>query len=61
MDSVTVVFTNGNIVNFVAQEFDVNFVSEPYGAVNKYSYKDARGEDSAGYLKPTEVAGIFLT
>lgn len=40
MEDITVVFNNGNIVSFVAQEFDVN-LKEDGGSTNKYSYKDA--------------------
>jgi hypothetical protein len=60
MDSVTVVFENGDIVQFDAQEFDADF-AENRGLINKYPYKDAQGSDSAIYLKPSHVAGIFLT
>jgi hypothetical protein len=60
MVNVTVVFINGNVVNFVAQEFDADLRSGT-GVVNKYPYKDAEGQDSAIHLKPSEVAGVFLT
>ena len=60
MEDVTVVFTNGNIVNFAAQEFDVDLV-EDRNLINKYPYKDAQGQDSLIHLKPNHVAGIFIT
>ena len=60
MEVVTVVFTNGNIVTFEAQEFDADMAQDP-GSLNKYPYKNPRGEDSAIYLKPAEVAGVFRT
>jgi hypothetical protein len=59
MVSVTVVFTNGTVVEFAAQEFDVNLHGEP-GNVNKYPYKDAEGKDSAIHLQSAEVAGVFV-
>jgi hypothetical protein len=52
MESVTVVFTNGRIVNFSAEEFDADLRATPT-LVNKYPYKHARGNDSAIYLKPS--------
>jgi hypothetical protein len=60
MVSVTVVFTNGTVVEFAAQEFDVNLHGER-GNVNKYQYKDAEGKDSAIHLQSAEVAGVFVT
>ena len=60
MVSVTVVFTNGNVVEFAAQEFDVNLHGER-GNVNKYLYKDAEGKDSTIHLQTAEVAGVFVT
>jgi hypothetical protein len=60
MEDVTVVFNNGNIVSFVAQEFDVN-LKEDGGSTNKYSYKDAQGQDSSIHLRPNQVAGVFRT
>ena len=60
MVSVTVVFTNGTVVEFAAQEFDVNLHGE-HGNVNKYSYKDAEGKDSTIHLQTAEVAGVFVT
>ncbi len=61
MDTVTVVFTNGNIVSFMAEEFDVALENRSSDKIAKYSYKNGRGGDSHVYLKPSEVAGIFLT
>jgi hypothetical protein len=61
MDSVTIVFTNGNIVNFGAQEFSVSLEGASGYTVRKYEYKDASGEDSAVYLNPGEVAGVILS
>jgi hypothetical protein len=60
MEDVTVVFLNGNIVSFVAQEFDVD-LKEDSGSTNKYSYKDAQGQDSSIHLRPNQVAGVFCT
>lgn len=60
MEKVTVMFTNGNVVNFAAQEFDADLRSDR-SAVNKYPYKDAEGQDSAIHVKPGQVAGVFVT
>jgi hypothetical protein len=60
MVNVAVVFTNGNVVEFAAQEFDVNLHAER-DYVNKYPYKDAGGQDSTIHLQPAEVAGVFVT
>jgi len=60
MVSVTVVFTNGTVVEFAAQEFDVNLHGES-SEVNKYPYKDAEGKDSTIHLQSAEVAGVFVT
>jgi hypothetical protein len=60
MVSVTVVFTNGTVVEFAAQEFDVNLHGERDN-VNKYPYKDAEGKDSTIHLQAAEVAGVFVT
>ena len=61
MHTVTVVFTNGDIVSFAAQEFDVGLDDRQDSIINRFSYKDADGEDSHVYLKPSEIAGVFLT
>ena len=60
MVNVTVVFTNGNVVDFAAEEFEVNLAANP-ARVATYPYKDARGNDSAIYLRANDVAGVFLT
>ena len=60
MVSVTVVFTNGTVVEFAAQEFDVNLHGDRSN-VNKYPYKDAGGKDSTIHLQTAEVAGVFVT
>ena len=60
MVSVTVEFTNGTVVEFAAQEFDVNLHGER-GNVNKYPYKDAEGKDLTIHLQSAEVAGVFVT
>jgi hypothetical protein len=60
MESVTVVFTNGNVVQFHTQEFDADLTVNP-SRVNKYPYKNASRQDSSIYLKPNNVAGLFLT
>ena len=51
MDNVTVVFRNGNVVSFAATEFDVG-LGQNTSHINKYPYKDGRGEDSFIYLQP---------
>ncbi len=61
MVNVTVVFTNGNVVNLAAEEFDADLSSGGGGVVNKYPYKDAGGNDSAIHLRPDDVAGLFIT
>jgi len=60
MVNVTVVFTNGNVVNLAAQEFDADLKSGG-GVVNKYPYKDAEGKDAAIHLRPNDIAGLFVT
>jgi hypothetical protein len=60
MVTVTVVFRNGDVVNFAAQEFDAD-LREGSNFVNKYPYKDAEGADSAIQLRPADVAGLFVT
>jgi hypothetical protein len=60
METVTVVFTNGNIVTFHAQELDVDLISQP-SVLNKLPYKNPNGEESFIHLRPRDVAGIFLT
>jgi hypothetical protein len=59
MADVTVVFVNGNVVRFAAQEFDADLRSGS-GSTNKYPYKDSEGQDSAIHLRPNQVAGIFI-
>lgn len=61
MIHVTVALTNGNIVGFDAEEFNVNLANSASGVANKFTYKDHQGNDSAVHLKPEEVAGIFVT
>jgi acyl-CoA synthetase (AMP-forming)/AMP-acid ligase II len=61
MEIVTVVFTNGNIVTFEAQELDMDVTMGNRNNVIRYPYKNALGEDSAIYLQPSEVAGVILT
>ncbi len=61
METVTVVFTNGNIVNFEAQKIDMDLTTGNRNNVNRYPYKNTLGEASAIYLQPAEVAGVFLT
>jgi len=60
MAIVTVVFTNGNIVTFEAQEFDADLRGGA-SILNSYPYKDAEGKDSAIHLTPNETAGVFIT
>ncbi len=61
MDNVTVVFVNGSVANFSAEEFDVDLTAGPPDFVNRYPYKNDVGEDSAIFLQPQHIAGIFLT
>jgi hypothetical protein len=56
---ITVVFVNGNVVRFAAQEFDADLRSAS-GSTNKYPYKDSEGNDSVIHLRPNQVAGIFV-
>jgi len=58
MEDVTVVFVNGSIVSFVAQEFDVN-LKEDSGSTNECSCKDAQGQGSFIHLRPNQEAGVF--
>ena len=51
MKNVTVVFTSGTVVNFVAREFDVDLGSSRQ-LLNKYAYEDSEGQHSAIHLKP---------
>jgi hypothetical protein len=61
MVNVTVVFTNGNIVSFPAEEFDADLINtHGENLVNKFPYKDARGNGSAIHLRPDDVAGLFV-
>ena len=60
MDTVPVVFTNGSVVSFAAQEFDVDLTQDE-ASVNMYPYMNARGEGSYIHLRPAAVAGVFLT
>ncbi len=63
--------TNGNrhrcvhqrdtTVTFETQEIDIDLTMGNRNNVNRYPYKNARGEDSAIYLQPSEVAGVILT
>jgi len=59
MVNVTVVFTNGSIVNFAAQEFDADLVST-YGenSVKQFPYKDAKGQGSVIHLRLKDVLGL---
>ena len=62
MIRVTVVFTNGNVVGFAAEEFNVDLYNTAGpGYVGKFTYKDHEGNNSAIHLKPDDVAGIFIT
>ena len=59
MVNVTVVFTNGSIVSFAAQEFDADLVST-YGenSVKKFPYKDAKDQGSVIHLRLKDVLGL---
>jgi hypothetical protein len=62
MVNVVVVFTNGNVVEFAAQELDVNLLNTGgASSVIKFPYKDAKGNDSAIHLRPNDVSGLFVT
>ena len=62
MVNVTVVFTNGTIVSFPAQEFDADLINtQGSDLVSKFPYKDAEGDGSAIHLRPDDVAGLFVT
>jgi len=65
MDTITVVFMNGDVVSFPGTEFGTTpdrFLGEQHpGRVTKFSYKNGQGEDSFIYLRPNAVAGVFLT
>ena len=54
MEDVTVVFVNGSIVSFVAQEFDVNLKGDN-GSTNECSCKDAQGQGSFIHIRPNQV------
>jgi hypothetical protein len=62
MVNVVVVFTNGNVVEFAAQEFKVSLLNTGgASSVHEFPYKDARGDDSAVHLRPDDVSGLFVT
>jgi hypothetical protein len=62
MEDVTVVFTNGNVVQFAAQKFKVSLRNTgSASSVQEFPYKDAEGNDSAIHLKPDDVSGLFVT
>jgi hypothetical protein len=62
MVNVVVTFTNGNVVEFVAQEFKANLLNTGgASSVIKFPYKDAKGNDSAIHLRPNDVSGLFVT
>jgi hypothetical protein len=57
-------FKNGSKATFDAQEFDVDLsrgsIDGSYTATQKFSCKDAKGQDAPIYLNPSEVAGILV-
>jgi hypothetical protein len=62
MVNVVVTFTNGNVVEFVAQEFKANLLNTGgASSVIEFPYKDAKGNDSAIHLRPNDVSGLFVT
>lgn len=61
MQDVTVVFTNGNIVLFEAEDFPATLENSSPAVFAKIPYKDGAGQDSFIHLRPRDVAGIFLT
>lgn len=60
MQHVVVVFKNGNIVEIFAEEFSAE-LDERSNRLQKMDYKDAQDKDSAIYLRPGDVSGIFVT
>jgi hypothetical protein len=62
MLSVVVTFTNGNVVEFAAQEFRVDLLNTGgASSVIEFPYKDSKGNDSAIHLRPNDVSGLFVT
>ena len=65
---VAIVFTDGSKVEFHATQFDIDLDpnnlpgsgATSYTRVQKFTYKDAEGEDAPLYLKLDEVAGIVV-
>jgi hypothetical protein len=57
-------FKNGSEAPFDAQEFDVDLsggsIDGSYTATQKFSNKDANGQDAPIYPNPSEVAGILV-
>ena len=63
MYNVVITYTNGEEVQFPAQEFDVDFrhtQAHPGSQLNKYTYTDHQGNKTFIYLTPNQVAGIVL-
>jgi hypothetical protein len=61
---VAIFFKNGSKATFEAQEFDVDLsseaVDEKYNAIQRFTYKDGRGNDTPLYLVLPEIAGIAV-
>ncbi len=69
MYQVAITFTNGSKVTFHATEFDLDLdrtklpgysAGTSYTDVQKFTYKDAEGEDAPLYLRLDQVAGIAV-
>jgi hypothetical protein len=62
MVNVTVVFTNGSIVSFAAQEFDADLmITSGESSVKMFPYKYAKGQDLLIYLRHNDVLRVFVT
>lgn len=68
MYQIAIVFTNGSKVEFHATEFDIDFdpanlpgsPQYTYHRVQRFTYKDIKGDEASLYLKPNEVAAIVV-
>ena len=56
------VFTNGSIVSFAAQEFDADLmITSGENSVKMFPYKYAKGQDLLIYLRLNDVLRVFVT
>lgn len=60
VEHVTVVFNNGNVLTFMAEEFDADLAHNS-STLNRYPYKNAKGEESYIFMRPNDISGFFLT